>query len=115
MSCVRANPVPRYDKVVTLLASDRQLLDAFRRGDDAALATVYFHYVDDIAGIIRNGFSIASGKTRVRGVDDEATERDLVQEVFARAFAPRSRACAEASPRERAPSGTPTRGRSPVE
>jgi RNA polymerase sigma factor (sigma-70 family) len=77
---------------MTVLAGDRGLLDAFRRGDRAALATVYFHYVDDIAAVVRNGFSIPATGARVRGAADEQTERDLVQEVFARAFAPRARA-----------------------
>jgi RNA polymerase sigma-70 factor (ECF subfamily) len=67
------------------------LLDAFRRGDRAALATVYFHYVDDIAAVIRHGFSIPTSGIRVRGAPDEQTERDLVQDVFVRAFAVRAR------------------------
>ena len=76
---------------MTVFADDRPLLDAFRRGDRAALATVYFHYVDDIAAVIRNGFSIPTSGVRVRGAADEHSERDLVQEVFARAFAVRAR------------------------
>jgi RNA polymerase sigma factor (sigma-70 family) len=76
---------------MTVFAADRSLLDAFRRGDRAALATVYYHCVDDIAAVVRNGFSIPASGARVGGAADEATERDLVQEVFARAFAPRAR------------------------
>jgi RNA polymerase sigma-70 factor (ECF subfamily) len=76
---------------MTVFAGDRSLLDAFRRGDRAALATVYFHYIDDIAAVVRHGFSIPTSGARVRGAADEQTERDLVQEVFARAFAPRAR------------------------
>jgi len=76
---------------MTVFAGERSLLDAFRRGDRAALATVYYHYVDDIAAIVRHGFSIPSSGVRVRGATDEATERDLIQEVFARAFTPRAR------------------------
>ena len=74
-----------------VFASDRGLLDAFRRGDREALATVYFHYVDDIAAIVRHGFSVPATGARVRGVFDEQAQRDVVQEVFARAFAPRAR------------------------
>jgi RNA polymerase sigma-70 factor, ECF subfamily len=77
---------------VTVFAGNRALLEAFRRGEREALTTVYFHYVVDIAAVIRNGFAIASSGARVRGAGDEQTERDLVQEVFARAFAPRARA-----------------------
>jgi RNA polymerase sigma-70 factor (ECF subfamily) len=76
---------------MTVFAADRSLLDAFRRGDRAALATVYHHYVDDIAAMARNGFAIPATGARVRGATDEQTERDLVQEVFSRAFAPRAR------------------------
>jgi len=74
-----------------VFASDRALLDAFRRGDREALATVYFHYVDEIAAIVRHGFAIPATGARVRGITDEASERDVVQEVFARAFAARAR------------------------
>jgi len=76
---------------MTVFAGERSLLDAFRRGDRAALATVYFHYVDDIAAMVRCGFSIPASGVRVRGASDEPTQRDLIQEVFARAFAPRAR------------------------
>jgi RNA polymerase sigma factor (sigma-70 family) len=76
---------------VTVFAGDRALLDAFRRGERAALSRVYYEYVDDIATVVRYGFAIASKGVRVPGAPDEATERDLVQEVFARAFAPRAR------------------------
>jgi RNA polymerase sigma-70 factor, ECF subfamily len=76
---------------MTVFAGDRSLLDAFRRGDRAALTTVYFHYIDDIAALVRLGFSVPSTGARVRGASDEQTERDLVQEVFTRAFAPRAR------------------------
>lgn len=76
---------------MTVFAGDRPLLDAFRRGDRAALTTVYFHYVDDIAAVVRLGFSVPGTGARVRGAPDEQAERDWVQEVFARAFAPRAR------------------------
>jgi RNA polymerase sigma factor (sigma-70 family) len=77
---------------MTVFLGDRPLLDAFRRGDRPALAAVYFHYVGDLAAMVRNGFAIPASGTRVRGAADEQTERDLVQEVFARAFAPAARA-----------------------
>ena len=75
----------------TVFAANRALLEAFRRGERAALTTVYFHFVDEIAAVIRNGFAIPSSTARVRGVVHEQTQRDLVQEVFARAFATRAR------------------------
>ena len=76
---------------MTVFAGNRSLLEAFRRGERAALTTVYFHYVDDIAAVLRNGFTIPTSGARVRGAADEQTQRDLVQEVFARAFAARAR------------------------
>ena len=76
---------------MTVFAGNRALLEAFRRGEREALTTVYFHYVNDIAALIRNGFAIPSSGARVRGAGDEQSQRDLVQEVFARAFAPRAR------------------------
>lgn len=76
---------------MTVFADNRPLLDAFRRGDRAALSTVYFQYVDDIAAMVRNGFSLPASGARVRGAADEHTLRDVVQEVFTRAFAPRAR------------------------
>ena len=75
----------------TVFAGNRALREAFRRGERAALTTVYFHFVDEIAAVIRNGFAIPSSTARVRGVVHEQTQRDLVQEVFARAFATRAR------------------------
>ena len=76
---------------MTVFVDNRPLLDAFRRGDREALATVYFHYVNDIAAVVRHGFSIPQSGARVRGAPDEQTERDLVQEVFVRAFGVRAR------------------------
>jgi RNA polymerase sigma-70 factor, ECF subfamily len=74
-----------------LLEADRALLDAFRRGERQALGRVYFHYVDDVAALVRHGFLIESRNLRVAGAPDADGERDLVQEVFVRAFAERAR------------------------
>ena len=76
---------------MTVFAENRPLLDAFRRGDRTALSTVYFHYVDDIAALVRNGFSLPATGARVHGASDDQTLRDVVQDVFTRAFAPRAR------------------------
>jgi RNA polymerase sigma-70 factor, ECF subfamily len=73
-----------------VLRSDRALLDAFRRGDPAALSKVYWEYVDAVAAVARHGFIVdASG--RVRGEPAPADQRDVVQEVFARAFSDKAR------------------------
>jgi RNA polymerase sigma factor (sigma-70 family) len=72
---------------VTVFANDRELLDRFRRGDRAALATVFEFYVDDVATLARRGFTIeSSGHAYVRGATREG-EYELVQETFAKAFA----------------------------
>lgn len=76
---------------MAVFANDRALLDRFRRGERAALSVVYFHYVDDIAALVRHGFSLPASGARVRGVDDDHTARDLIQEVFTRAFTPAAR------------------------
>jgi RNA polymerase sigma-70 factor (ECF subfamily) len=68
------------------LRSDRQLLSGFRRGDRAALEDVYWAYVGEVARVGRFGLKSRSG-ARVPGVVRAHELPDLVQEVFARAFA----------------------------
>jgi RNA polymerase sigma factor (sigma-70 family) len=76
---------------MTIFADDRELLARFRRGDRAALTTVYRRYVDEVATLARRGFTIeSSGHTYIRGVDRDA-EHELVQETFAKAFVERAR------------------------
>lgn len=75
-----------------MLESDRELLDAFRRGDRDALARVYRAHIDEVELVVRRGFVVgANAEHRVpgMGVDDEV--RDVVQEAFVRAFAPKAR------------------------
>jgi RNA polymerase sigma factor (sigma-70 family) len=61
-------------------------LGAFRRGEEAALTLVYRAYVGDVANLLLRGFIIDRGKSgRVLGVEPEV-QRELVQEVFLRAF-----------------------------
>jgi RNA polymerase sigma-70 factor (ECF subfamily) len=77
---------------IMLLVEDRPLLDAFRRGDRAALEKVYFHYVDAVAALVQRGFVIEARSLKVPGIGDPALQADLVQEVFIRAFAEGARA-----------------------
>jgi RNA polymerase sigma factor (sigma-70 family) len=71
--------------------NNRELLDRFRRGERAALAAVYEHYVDDVALLARRGFTIdAPGAARIPGVDLEG-EHELVQDTFVRAFSDSAR------------------------
>lgn len=76
---------------MTIFTGNRALLDRFRRGDRAALAEVYFRYVDEVATLARRGFTIESiGHVYVRGTGSDG-ERELVQESFAKAFAEKAR------------------------
>ncbi|HEY4056150.1 MAG TPA: sigma-70 family RNA polymerase sigma factor [Kofleriaceae bacterium] len=74
-----------------LLASDRDLLAAFRRGDAAALERVYRAYVDAVFRLVAGGFVVGAERKYVSGEANRAAQQDLVQEVFVRAFAERAR------------------------
>jgi RNA polymerase sigma-70 factor (ECF subfamily) len=76
------------------LESDRDLLDAFRRGETDALARVYRLYVQDVARTLRAGVSVrVEGRpTRIREDLDALDIESLLQDVFVRAFAPAARA-----------------------
>ena len=76
-----------------MLEDDRELLDAFRRGERDALARVYMAHFAEVEIVVRRGFVTgASAEHRVPGLgaDDEA--RDLIQECFLRAFSKEARA-----------------------
>ena len=76
---------------MTIFANNRELLDRFRRGDREALSAVYYRYVDEVATLVRRGFTIeSSGHAYVRGLDADG-ERELVQDTFAKAFAEKAR------------------------
>ena len=76
---------------MTIFANDRGLLDRFRRGERAALAAVFEHYVDDVATLARRGFTIeSSGHVHVRGTGRDG-EHELVQDTFTKAFAEKAR------------------------
>jgi RNA polymerase sigma factor (sigma-70 family) len=82
---------PRETRV-PIFDNNRELLDRFRRGERAALAAVYEHYVDDVALVARRGFTIdAPGGGHIPGVDLEG-EHELVQDTFVRAFGDSARA-----------------------
>jgi RNA polymerase sigma-70 factor (ECF subfamily) len=76
---------------MSIFQDNRELLDAFRKGERQALAKVYEHYVDQVATLARRGFTMDSqGHVYVRGRDPEV-ERELVQETFSRAFSEKAR------------------------
>jgi RNA polymerase sigma-70 factor (ECF subfamily) len=73
---------------MTRLVEDRQLLEAFRRGERAALAEVYREYVRPLYAMISTGFSFESGghHHHFAGHREPWAVENTVQEVFARAF-----------------------------
>jgi len=75
----------------SIFEGNRALLDAFRRGEREALASVYYHHVDAVGRLVRFGFFIDAQGLRIPGAPDMDAEQELVQEVFVRAFAERAR------------------------
>lgn len=77
-----------------MLENDRALLEAFRRGERAALTRVFRAFVNDVAVTLRVGVVVTVESQRARvGVGLPETEvESLVQETFARAFSPKARA-----------------------
>lgn len=75
------------------LEDDRSWLDAFRRGERAALARVFDRYADDVARTIRGGVVVrtADGPLRVGGNLLEADVEALVHDTFIKAFGERAR------------------------
>lgn len=67
-----------------VLSEDRALLDAYRRGQPAALERVYRSYVDQVARLLRHGFCFSSGmrKLRFEGYRSPDDLQDALQEVF---------------------------------
>lgn len=73
-----------------LLLSDRALLNGFRNGEPAALERVYYAYVDRVFNVVRHGFPLQGG-TRVGGITEPDAQRDLIQDIFVKAYAERAR------------------------
>jgi RNA polymerase sigma factor (sigma-70 family) len=80
-------PVVRKPLPMTVFASDKELLRRFRTGDRRALATVYWHYVDAVAVLLRRCLAAADHG----GWDAQADLADLLQDIFVKAFAERVR------------------------
>jgi RNA polymerase sigma-70 factor, ECF subfamily len=78
---------------VTLLVEDRALLDAFRRGESKAIAKVYHAYVDQVAGMLRKGFSFMSGGQAIyfKGFPNAWDLECAVQDAFISAFSENAR------------------------
>lgn len=76
---------------MTVFEGKRALLDAFRRGDRAALTDIYARSVHEVAMLVRNGFSVGTEGGVVPGVREPQRQLDLIQEVFLRAFSEKAR------------------------
>lgn len=76
---------------MTIFSGNRPLLDAFRQGHREALSSVYRAYVDEVATLIRRGFTVDAARVSVPGVAEPQRQRDLIQDVFVRAFDERAR------------------------
>ena len=72
---------------------DRHTLDAFRRGEQEALALLYHQHVGEIELLARAGFSFDSKGTAIvfRGFRALHAQQNLVQETFVRAFSEKAR------------------------
>lgn len=75
------------------MEADRAWLDAFRRGDRAALARVFDVYADDVASTLRAGVVVEGegGRERKASGLQEPDVEQLVQETFLKAFEERAR------------------------
>jgi RNA polymerase sigma-70 factor (ECF subfamily) len=69
---------------LTVFQDNRPLLEAFRRGDTDAIRRVYRHYVNDVERFVRAKLSTPGGV-------DFDLQRDVVQDIFIRAFSPNAR------------------------
>jgi RNA polymerase sigma factor (sigma-70 family) len=78
---------------MSLLSSDRELLQRFREGEREALATVYTEYAPAIANFLARGFTFSSkGRTlQFNGYHQPFDLDNAVQETFVRAFGERAR------------------------
>ena len=75
---------------MTLFRERPELLSLFRGGDPRTFETVYWAYVERVEGILRHGFQMARDQRRISGASS-GDVRDLLQEVFMRAFSEQAR------------------------
>lgn len=86
--------IVEYDKkqaIVTLFLENPKLLQFFRQGKPDALTAVYRHYINDLERFFHKGFFNASTQTHVIGFQNREIHRELIQDIFIKAFAPPAR------------------------
>ncbi len=78
---------------MTILVSDAELRDAFRRGERNALKRVYREYAGELFGFLSRGFAIqaAGGNHYFTGYNEPWRLETAVQDVFSKAFSERAR------------------------
>ena len=76
---------------MTVFRENRILLCAFREGRPEALREVYLFYIDQIIAILNSGFTDRNTSNYIRGVRDPERRRELLQEIFIRAFSKSAR------------------------
>ncbi|HEY3450106.1 MAG TPA: sigma-70 family RNA polymerase sigma factor [Myxococcales bacterium] len=78
---------------MTRLVDDRPLLEAFRRGEPAALAEVYREYARPLFAFLAHGFAVegVGGGSVFKGLREPWAREEAVQEIFVRAFSPAAR------------------------
>lgn len=75
---------------MTEFEKDRRLLEAFRAGRRDALESVFNAYIEDVARVVRLGFSV-DGRSRIYGTSDPEEQREIIHDVFVRAFEEKAR------------------------
>ncbi|MBN2527452.1 MAG: sigma-70 family RNA polymerase sigma factor [Deltaproteobacteria bacterium] len=76
---------------MTILNENRELLDAFRRGEHDALTTVYRTYANAVLRCLQTGFTDKHKGNFIKGVANISERLDLLQDVFLRAFSKSAR------------------------
>lgn len=74
------------------LEQDRALLDAFRRGEREAFTRIFHMYLDPVTQMLRAGIvvDVDGRRTRIAAASESELE-SIVQETFAKVFAPAAR------------------------
>lgn len=72
---------------MTLLIENRNLLNAFKKGDPDTLATVYRTYSNTVLSLLQRGFTETHKGSFIRGITDINVRLDLLQDIFLKAFA----------------------------
>jgi RNA polymerase sigma factor (sigma-70 family) len=75
------------------LAKNKRLLEAFKRGERAAMDEIYRHYLPGVSAFLRKGFTFRSGRGHFyfKGIQEPGELKAGVQEVFRRAFEDKAR------------------------